>query len=958
MISALFLLLLQAVPAESPRLVVTAALAAVEGDSSKTLAGRWTRRLAADSTDRAARLGLATIDRLEYRYAQASSHYARLESSGDDYALYAGLGRIWGDLLRGPFDSTLYRALDLATRARAANDSAAAVEALGIAGFLASRLGALRQALDTLSVAERLVPEDQPWLLALVLCARAPILSFGGHPDAWATGQRGLAIAHQSGVKRAIGQCYQSLSFIAINDVDDPTLPEAYADSAEVMQLAARDGPMLAVTTYNRGYNRWLYSDLAGARKALMESIRQGDSTGSTFAVAWSKRWLSAIHWQAGDVGEAIRDFTVAESLFTRLRDGFGLANMQTGRGIVFLAAGRLDEAERVFRRNLAASEARGIAEGVYGNTVSLATVQSARGDWTGARRLLEQAIAYGNANGHAGWTASLGYSLGIIALRLGELDRAERYFLRAGAMTTPDQYLDRYAIRARLAEVAARRGDLDRAARGMESAARQLDSLRDRLEDRQLKLLVFQTRTSFDEPDLGLAAIAEHLVRGGRSPDAFRLAEQRRARTLADHLLRAAYLRGTTPPHATTAGLPDPAALARRLPEGTALVEYLAGRGAQATTAYVLTPGGVTGVVLPPVDSLTADIERFGALTERGEAGAELASRLSAALLLPVLRKLPESVTSLVIIPDGRLHRVPFDALPLEGGEPVLSRFAVSRAPSAVVALELLPREGFTGTPRLLALADPRFAGETTSPDPETEVYRSGYSENGGLPRLMASRGEARTVARFAPGAVVRLREDASEAYLKHVALDSFQIIHLATHALVDEQSPGRSSLALAPGGGEDGFVGAGELGDLRLSADLVVLSACRTAGGALIGGEGVQGLTAPLLAAGARAVVATLWPIGDRRTTRLVEDLYRGMAKGATVGEALRQAKLTALARGERPAVWAAFTLVGDPGVRLALITPRPVWPMWLGVGAGVLIAAGLLLRRRRAATSARPG
>ena len=115
---------------------------------------------------------------------------------------------------------------------------------------------------------------------------------------------------------------------------------------------------------------------------------------------------------------------------------------------------------------------------------------------------------------------------------------------------------------------------------------------------------------------------------------------------------------------------------------------------------------------------------------------------------------------------------------------------------------------------------------------------------------------------------------------------------------------------------------------------------------------------LTAPLLAAGVRAVVATLWPIGDRRTTRLVEDLYRSMARGATVGEALRQAKLSALARGESPAVWAAFTLVGDPGVRLALVTPRPEWPMWVGLVAGVIVAAGLLLWRRRGATWAGPG
>jgi CHAT domain-containing protein len=349
---------------------------------------------------------------------------------------------------------------------------------------------------------------------------------------------------------------------------------------------------------------------------------------------------------------------------------------------------------------------------------------------------------------------------------------------------------------------------------------------------------------------------------------------------------------------------------------------------------------------VLPPADSLTADLDRFAALTERGETAPQLIQRISAALLQPALADLPPSITELILVPDGRLHRLPFDAL-LVDGEPLISRYVVSRAPSAVIALQLLPRPARTGPARMLALGDPRFSNETGSSDPDTEVYRSGYTETGGLARLAGSSREARAVARFSRDAVVRLRDDASEAYLKRAMLDSFQIIHFATHALVDDQSPGRSSLALSPGQGEDGFLGAAELGQLHLGADLVVLSACRTAGGALIGGEGVQGLTAPLLAAGARAVVATLWPIGDRRTQRLVEDLYRNMAGGATVGVALQQAKRAARARGESAAVWAAFTLVGDPDVRLNLVEPHTGFGTWATL-ALVILVGGLTLRR----------
>jgi CHAT domain-containing protein len=128
-------------------------------------------------------------------------------------------------------------------------------------------------------------------------------------------------------------------------------------------------------------------------------------------------------------------------------------------------------------------------------------------------------------------------------------------------------------------------------------------------------------------------------------------------------------------------------------------------------------------------------------------------------------------------------------------------------------------------------------------------------------------------------------------------------------------------TALALAPGNGEDGFVTPGELTRLQLAADLVVLSACRTAGGVVVDGEGVQGLTAPLLAAGARSVVATSWRVGDERTVGLVEDFYAELARGRPVIEALQTAKLEALHRRTPAAVWGAFTVFGDPLVTIPL-------------------------------------
>jgi CHAT domain-containing protein len=197
-----------------------------------------------------------------------------------------------------------------------------------------------------------------------------------------------------------------------------------------------------------------------------------------------------------------------------------------------------------------------------------------------------------------------------------------------------------------------------------------------------------------------------------------------------------------------------------------------------------------------------------------------------------------------------------------------------------------------------------------------------------------------------------VRTREQASETWLKRARLERFDVIHLATHALVDEGSLSRTALALAPGGADDGFLSPADLASLRLNADLVVLSACRTAGGVTIAGEGVQGLTTPLVAAGARSVVATQWKVGDRSTVRLVGDLYDGLARGLTVSQALQEAKLAAIRRGAPPGEWAGFTVVGDPSAKVALVTPATPalrWPVAIGLLL-ILGVGGYLASRRR--------
>jgi len=450
----------------------------------------------------------------------------------------------------------------------------------------------------------------------------------------------------------------------------------------------------------------------------------------------------------------------------------------------------------------------------------------------------------------------------------------------------------------------------------------------------------------------------------------AFEQAERWRARTLAERMVQASALRAGRASGATQRG---PTIEAPRATAGTvaaalpgadvALLEYVTGARSAPTTLFITTRGGVHAITLASVDTLLPAIRRLIAAIEGGDDAIPLARALGNALLEPALDSLGRGVTRLVIVPDGALHRVPFDALRLRDGRAVLERYEVSLAPSSAVAALLWRRAPSTAPARVLAFGDPAFSTERAArvlqlASRDGGVMRGGSSDDSIFARLPESGREARIAASYGAGSVARLREEASASYLKRAPLDSFRVLHLATHALVDERSLLRSAVVLAPSAGDDGLVSPGDLAALPLGADLVVLSACRSAGGVVVDGEGVQGLTAPLLTAGARAVVATAWPIDDHQTVAVIEDFYRALSRGATVGSALREAKLAAMKRGAPARDWASFTLIGDPTVRIPLAPPTySKWWLALLPGAAVLCVLAWLLRQRRPALYVTP-
>lgn len=421
----------------------------------------------------------------------------------------------------------------------------------------------------------------------------------------------------------------------------------------------------------------------------------------------------------------------------------------------------------------------------------------------------------------------------------------------------------------------------------------------------------------------------------------------------------------------------PQPASLreiqAHVLDPGTVLVEYALGR--TRSYVWVVRPGGIDSYELPARiviedaarevhDLLTArNQRRRGEIPDERQARVREADRrlrkaaadLSETILGPVAPSLGSK--RLLIVGDGALQYVPFGMLPIpeagqadstrtggSSGAPLVLRHEIVSLPSAS-ALAVLRRElqGRRPAPKAIAvLADPVFDGsdervvarvaaagarpqnadELRLLEHTIEQFAKKSSERR-IPRLPFTRLEAERILALVPEADRKSALDFHASRITATApeLANYRFIHFATHGYLDSELPELSALVLSlideRGQRVDGFLRAHEIYNLKLPADVVVLSACETALGKQIRGEGLIGLTRGFMYAGTARVVASLWSVNDEATAELMTGFYRRMIGGRLrPAAALRQAQIDLLGqtKWQAPYYWAAFVLQGE--------------------------------------------
>ena len=382
-----------------------------------------------------------------------------------------------------------------------------------------------------------------------------------------------------------------------------------------------------------------------------------------------------------------------------------------------------------------------------------------------------------------------------------------------------------------------------------------------------------------------------------------------------------------------------------------TTLLQY--SLGDKHSYLWVVTGESITSYTLPGREEIETAARQFYSSVNRA-GHALLAARKAQVLSQLILAPAAEVLTGdrLLIVPDGILHQIPFSALGIPNPNfpadadvqaqakaytPLLSQYEIVNAPSStVIATNRKIMGDRPPAPKRLAVIadpiftanDPRVAGDrSTHANPPADDPTQKNIERAlrdfdlrAIARLPNTQTEAEQILAIANGPTTAvLGVDANYDWAIANNANAHQYVHFATHGFANSNHPDLSGLILSlvdeNGRPKNGFLRLTDIFNLKLPAELVVLSACQTGLGENVGGEGVVGLTRGLMYAGAERTVLSLWNVSDKKTADLMVRFYTNIWQhNQTPAAALRQAQLAMWEEGYHPYYWAAFGLQGE--------------------------------------------
>lgn len=695
------------------------------------------------------------------------------------------------------------------------------------------------------------------------------------------------------------------------------------------------------------------HGDFDEAGRVSERALVIARSLGNGADVAMIEKNLGNLHRIAGRYGLAVEHLERAASGFEQAGDTREQVQTLSLQGLALNSTGDFEHARPVLGRALALADSSGDA--VLQATVlnALALTVYYQDDRPEARRLAERGFEAANSAPDTTTVHDAAALLGYFAQERGDLIEAERWFARAAgagsgmrpevrandlsALAIVHQLLGRLDEAERghraaleiaeaskapnqvmwtlcnLGDLAERRGDHAAAFSAYGKALAIADTMRTLQSAERQSIQAFASRLFMFEAMIHLLGKldAQH-PDSGYAARAFEWSERARARAFLD-LVASSGKGGAGAPIVTLSEAQRPLD-----PKREALLVYSVGDS--STTLWVLRADSWRRFTLAARPALKSRVQALRrALANPTASTSPAAMRASRALyevLIAPAAPLLEGVERLIVSPDGPLALIPFEALLArdvpEGAPPrgayLAERFAVTYTPSASV---LATSSTTAGDSVIVAVGDPAFG--TIPGGAGGAALASALAP---LPSTAEEIAAIRTLARNRRVVTLQGAEATRERVLALPDLARAGVLHIATHGDVNEAEPDHSGLWFAPdtAGGPPTRIEVADIMNTRLSAGLVTLSACETGLGRLENGEGVVGLSRAFMAAGARSVVVSLWPVNDRSTARLMERFYRGVLGESGGPKALAEAKRALLEDDETraPYYWAPFIMV----------------------------------------------
>jgi CHAT domain-containing protein/Flp pilus assembly protein TadD len=658
---------------------------------------------------------------------------------------------------------------------------------------------------------------------------------------------------------------------------------------------------------------------------------------------------LGGAYFSLGDYAKAIEYYQQSLALTKGIKDRLGEGNALGGLGGAYFSLGDYAKAIEYYQQSLAIAREISDKDGEGNVLGNLGIAYNALGDYAKAIEYYQQSLAIAREISDKDGEGHVLGNLGIAYNALGDYAKAIEYLQQDLAIAREIGDKDGEGIALNnLGLALLNSGNLSQAEKILSAGIEAREALRERLGNNDAYKV-----SIFEEQARTYRTLQQVLIAQNNPNAALEIAERGRARAFVELLAR----RNATLSNSANSPIAPPTIeqlqqIAKE--QNATLVEYsritdnfkIKGKEeAHESELYiwVISPTGevtfrrsdlkplwqkqnttLADLVYTSRDSLgVRDLPIVGVVPrpgfqQRQETNlAEQLKQLHQLLIEPIADLLPtDSNTRVVFIPQSSLFLVPFPALQGKDGKYLVEKHTILTAPSIQVLQLTREQRQRVGARHVVPLQgnDAIVVGNPTMPSMPPKPGEKPQQ----LPSLPGAEKEANAIAPLLNTKPL-IGNQATKSAVEQL-MSKARIIHLATHGLLDEYRGLGSAIALAPDssykeeiGKVNGLLTAEEILDLKLNAELVVLSACNTGRGKITG-DGVIGLSRSLISAGVPSVLVSLWSVPDAPTAQLMTEFYQNLQKNPDKAQALRQAMLTIMKQHPNPKNWAAFTLIGE--------------------------------------------